>query len=174
MEVDEVNYMIPVTTGPVSRIGMSSQAVNYEFFLKSVAPARSVKLVILDACRSDPFSGDEYDTAEMRAPEGTNPLLWAFGVGVLKGLVKGLTAVEPDPGTVVMYATGAGTTASDGPGDNSPFAMSLARRIAQKPPIAINQIFEAVRRDVGKLTDGEQQPSTYGQLMVDRPVYFTR
>jgi uncharacterized caspase-like protein len=100
--------------------------------------------VILDACRSNPF------VAEMHGGDTS-----ASG--------RGLARIEPDGGTLVAFATKHGHTASDGNGQNSPFASALVRRIST-PGLEINQLFRLVHDDVYVTTEKQQEPFTYGQL----------
>ena len=78
--------------------------------MKSVEGVKRLKLVILDACRDNPF------IASMRRSSGTR----SVGVGLAK--------VEPSTtGTLIAYAAKAGTTAADGGGQNSPFRISACQ-----------------------------------------------
>ena len=76
---------------------------------------------------------------------------------------RGLARIEPESGTLVAFATKHGHLASDGGGENSPFATSLAKRI-DTPGIEINRLFRLVHDDVYNGTGKKQEPFTYGQL----------
>ena len=99
-----------------------------------------VRLVVLDACRENPF-------AEKKS----------LSVG------RGLARIEPESGTLVAFATKHGHLATDGAGDNSPFTTSLIRRM-DAPGLEINQLFRLVHDDVYASTGKKQEPCTYGQL----------
>lgn len=71
--------------------------------------------------------------------------------------------MEPDAGTLVIYAAKHGQEALDGAGDNSPFAEALAKRI-RTPNLDVRRLFDLVRDDVMDAIDREQQPFSYGSL----------
>ncbi|MBP0583539.1 caspase family protein, partial [Labrys sp. LIt4] len=90
-----------------------------------------MRLVILDACRNNPF------LANMTRKTAT------------RAVSRGLSRVEPDGGTLVVYAAKAGEVALDGSGGNSPFVTALTANL-QKPGIEIGKLFRLVRDDVMK------------------------
>ena len=106
--------------------------------------AGKLRLVILDACRENPFVTD------MKRTDSAS-------VG------RGLARLEPESGTLVAFATKHGRTATDGAGENSPFAAALVRRMLT-PGLEVNQIFRLVHDEVLAATDKQQEPFTYGQL----------
>ena len=71
--------------------------------------------------------------------------------------------VEPTNATLVVYAAKEGTTALDGTGADSPFAVSFARRVTE-PGLEINKTFRFVRQDVLDETGNRQEPFVYGSL----------
>ena len=112
--------------------------------LESVEGATKLRLVILDACRNNPFISQMAKT----------------GVG---SVGKGLANVEPESATLVAFAAKHGQAAADGAGSNSPFAASLVRNI-QEPGLEINLVFRKVRDEVLAATGKRQEPFTYGSL----------
>jgi hypothetical protein len=76
-----------------------------------------------------------------------------------------LSPVEPTGATLVVYAAKGGTSAEDGDGDDSPFALSFAKRILE-PGVEINKALRFVRQDVLRKT-GKQEPFVYGSLPPD-------
>lgn len=86
-----------------------------------------------------------------------------------RSIGRGLAKVEYD-NVLVAYAAKAGTIASDGSGDNSPFAEALSRYLV-KPGLEVQFVFRNVSRDVHTMTQGSQQPYTYGSLGPDH-IYF--
>ena len=88
-----------------------TQAVALEQVIASVAGARKLRLVMLDACRDNPFEKTMQRTM------------------ALKLVSKGFSNIEPEAGFMVVYAAKHGETALDGDSDNSPFAKVLARDI---------------------------------------------
>ena len=115
------------------------------------AGARRFTLVILDACRDNPF------TRSLARRMGKR----AFTVG------RGLAApgVTP-PNTLIAYATGADAVAADATeaaGGNSPFTTALLRYLEQ-PGLEVGLLFRKVRDAVYEATGGQQVPFTYGSL----------
>jgi Uncharacterized protein containing caspase domain len=112
----------------------------------AVEPAKQLRLVILDACRDNPFAKNMKRTMASRA------------------IGRGLAKVEPSgQNTVIAFAAKAGSTASDGIGKNSPFAMALVEHLA-KPGLDVQRAFRYVRDDVLKATNNAQEPYTYTSL----------
>jgi uncharacterized caspase-like protein len=104
-----------------------------------------MRLVILDACRDNPF------TAAMKRTSAT------------RSIGRGLALIEPEGGTLVAYAAKAGQVAQDGDGENSPFVTALVKRI-ETPGIEIGKLFRLVRDDVLSATGRQQEPFVYGSL----------
>jgi uncharacterized caspase-like protein len=107
---------------------------------------RPSNLVILDACRDNPFAKTMKRTIGSRA------------------IGRGLAKVEPsNPNTMIAFAAKAGSTASDGDGKNSPFALALVDHLT-KPGLDLRKAFGFVRDDVLKATSNAQEPFVYGSL----------
>jgi uncharacterized caspase-like protein len=79
--------------------------------------------------------------------------------------------VEPEAGTLVVYAAKHGETALDGDGANSPFATAFVRNIAT-PGLEVRRLFDLVRDDVLDATQRQQQPYSYGSLPGREDYYF--
>jgi uncharacterized caspase-like protein len=84
---------------------------------------------------------------------------------------RGLAAIKADAGTLIVFAAKEGQTALDGDGDDSPFAIAVAQRIAT-PGVEINKLFRLVRDDVMEATAGRQEPYTYGSLPGREDFFF--
>src|SRR6202046_1976161 len=109
-------------------------------------PAKQLRLVILDACRDNPFNQTMKRTIGARA------------VG------RGLAKVEPEsPNTLIAFAAKAGSTASDGEDSNSPFTTALIKYLP-RPGLDLRKAFGFVRDDVLKATNSRQEPYVYGSL----------
>lgn len=145
IEIDNSNYLIPVDATLASDRDVKFEAVSLEQVMAAVEGAKQMRLVILDACRENPFE------VAMKRADGT------------RAVARGLARVEPEGGTMVVYAAKAGQVASDGADGNSPFVTSLARRMAE-PGVEIGKLFRLVRDDVLKATDRRQEPFVYGSL----------
>jgi uncharacterized caspase-like protein len=144
IEAGGQNYLIPTDAKLERDRDLDIEATRLDTVLLMGEGAK-LRLVVLDACRNNPFSAKMQRTMRSRA------------VG------RGLAAVEPDGETLVVYAAKAGATAADGEGANSPFAEALAKRIVQ-PGLEISLLFRAVRDDVLAKTGRTQEPFTYGSL----------
>ncbi len=75
----------------------------------------------------------------------------------------GLPALEPEGNVMVAYATKHGTTASDGEGDNGPYALALTEHIPT-PMLDVRVMFGRVRDTVRLSTRNRQDPFTYGSI----------
>ena len=123
-----------------------TKAISLVRVLQSIEQARSLRLVILDACRDNPFSKAMKRTVATR------------------GLERGFASVEPNqPNTLIAFAAKAGSTALDGSGTHSPFTNSLLRHLTT-PGLDLRKAFGRVRDEVMQTTDGRQEPFVYGSL----------
>ncbi len=146
IEMDGINYLIPVDAVLDRDVDVYDEALSLDRVLVSVDPAKQLRLVILDACRDNPFTRTMKRTISSR------------------GISRGLAKVEPmSTNTLIAFAAKAGSTASDGDGSNSPFTTALVRHIT-KPGLDLRKAFGYVRDDVLKATDNRQEPYVYGSL----------
>src|SRR5712672_445416 len=146
MEVDGTNYLIPVDAKLERDTDVYDEALSLDRVLVAIEPATRLRLVILDACRDNPFAKSMKRTVASRA------------VG------QGLGKVEPtSPNTLIAYSAKAGSTALDGDARNSPFTTALARHITT-PGLDVRKAFGFVRDDVLKDTSNRQEPFVYGSL----------
>jgi formylglycine-generating enzyme required for sulfatase activity len=158
IEIEGRNYLVPVD----ARFDRAEDvddftAVPLELVLKSVDRARRLKLVILDACRNNPFA-----SRWALAPGGGKKR--SFGR-------RGLAPVPVEGDTLVAYAAEAGTEASDGPANgNSPFVRALVSNLVL-PGVEVRLMFGRVRDDVVAVTKGSQRPFLYGSMGGDE-FYF--
>jgi len=146
MEVDGTNYLIPVDAKLERDTDVYDEAFSLDRILLAVEPAKQLRLVILDACRDNPFAKTMKKTVASRA------------VG------RGLAKVEPtSPNTLIAYSAKAGSTALDGDSKNSPFTTALAKHLTT-PGLDVRRAFGFVRDDVLKTTGNRQEPFVYGSL----------
>ena len=160
VELDGVNYLVPVDVAPKSEDDIKSQSVTLRQMLDSVDDARRIRIVILDACRDNPFSNEISQSA---APAGST-------AGSTSSSSGGLAPAEPEPDTLVVFAARDGQVAYDGAGDNSPVATALMAAFAE-PGLEIGLMFRKVRDLVREQTGNRQQSYTYGSLSSES-VYF--
>lgn len=146
IEFDGTNYLIPTDATLETDSDVLDETLPLDRALFAVEQAKQLRLIILDACRDNPFAKAMKRTVAMRA------------------IGRGLAKVEPsNPNTMIAFAAKAGSTASDGNAGNSPFAASLAQRLPT-PGLDLRKAFGFVRDDVLKTTGYTQEPYVYGSL----------
>jgi tetratricopeptide (TPR) repeat protein len=146
MEVNGIAYLIPVDARLERDTHVSDETVPLSRVLEKVETARKFRLVILDACRNNPFVARMIRSA-----------------GVTRAIGRGLAAIEPEGGVLVAYAAKHGTVAEDGAGANSPFAEAMLVNL-EEPGLEINFLFRKVRDQVLAATNKRQEPFLYGSL----------
>jgi tetratricopeptide (TPR) repeat protein len=155
IEINRVNYLIPVDAKLAESGDVELETFSYETMLNTIGGAKALRIIILDACRNNPFKAQMHQTAALRG-----------------SLDRGLAAPpETEPGTLVVYSAKEGQTAVDGDGSNSPFALAFVARL-QKPGREVQRMFDDVRDDVLKATNKRQQPWKYGSLTGERDFFF--
>ncbi len=146
IEVDGSNYIIPVDAVLRRDIDVDDEAVSLDRILRILDPVKRLRVVILDACRDNPFANSMKRTLGTRA------------------VTRGLAKVEPSSSdTLIAYSAKAGSVASDGDGPNSPFTTALLKHIAT-PGLDLRLAFGRVRDEVMKTTRNRQEPFVYGSL----------
>jgi uncharacterized caspase-like protein len=156
IEIERVNYLIPTDARLLDDRDVKAEAVSYEELLSTVNGARALRLVVLDACRVNPFKDQMRRTVASRGSTD-------------RGLSRPL---ETGPGTLVVYSAKEGEVAADDAGGaNSPFASALIAEL-KVPGVELRRVFDNVRDDVLEATDNRQQPFTYGSLPGRRDFFF--
>jgi hypothetical protein len=134
IEVKGRNYFIPVNADIHREDEIADQGLDVSLILEKMSTAaKGVNILIVDACRDDPFGR-------------------SFRSGS-----KGLATMDAPNGTIIAYATSPGKVASDGVGRNSPYTKNLLRAM-QQPNKPIEQVFKEVRRAVQLETKNQQTP----------------
>jgi tetratricopeptide (TPR) repeat protein len=151
-EIGGVNYLVPVDARLKVDKDAETEAVALEQVIAAIGGARGLRLLMLDACRDNPFAPTMQHTI------------------ALKLVDKGFSNIEPSAGFMVVYAAKHGETALDGEGGDSPFATALARDI--KEHVEVRKLFDIVRDDVWTATKHVQQPFTYGSPPGREDFYF--
>lgn len=146
IEVDGVNYLIPTDSRLERDVDVEDEAVSLDRLLKMIEPAKRLRLVILDACRDNPFGKAMKRTIATRS------------------IGRGLGPIEPSTSdTLIAFAAKAGSTAIDGAGPNSPFTAALLKHLVT-PGLDVRLALGQVRDDVLKATGSKQEPFVYGSL----------
>ena len=145
IEVDQRNFLVPVDARLASDRDVEFETVPLELVSRAVERASGLRLVILDACRENPFA------ASMQR------------AGATRSIGRGLARIEPSGETLVAYAAKEGTVASDGDGRNSPYSGALLAHL-EEPGLEVGLLFRKVRDTVLASTGGRQEPFVYGSL----------
>jgi uncharacterized caspase-like protein len=146
IEVDGANYLLPTDVVLERDIDVDDEAISIERIVRILEPAKRLRLVILDACRDNPF------VSKMKRVSAT------------RSIGRGLARVEPQSSdTLIAFAAKAGSTADDGDGTHSPFTTALLKHITM-PGLDLRIAFGRIRDDVLKLTGNRQEPFVYGSL----------
>lgn len=134
MQVKGRNYLLPVDARITSEASARSESVDLEQVLDQLSNSGSqFNLVILDACRNNPF--------ERR----------------FRGSTGGLAQVDAPKGTLIAFATAPGKVAMDGEGKNGTYTTALLRAMAE-PGLSVESMFKRVRGEVARVTADQQIP----------------
>src|SRR5215813_9644913 len=146
IEVNGINYLTPTDAVLDRDIDAPYEAYSLDNLLQVLEPARRLRLVMLDACRDNPFA------RSMKRTIGS------------RGMGRGLAPVEPTSvNTLIGFAAKAGSIALPGEGANSPYAAALLSNLAT-PGLDLRIAFGRVRDEVLKVTRNKQEPFVYGSL----------
>jgi uncharacterized caspase-like protein len=143
VSVDEENYLLPTDIVLKSPADLDLGAISVSLILKQMKRDERVNVVILDACRNNPF-------ADALAHSRTRSLV----------AERGLSKVDGDlaRGTLIAFASDPKSTALDGPpGEHSPFTKALIDHLAD-PGVPIDTVMSRVRSDVWETTQNRQLP----------------
>jgi hypothetical protein len=144
------NYLVPVEARVEDEISVQYETTRLNDVLTALNFSKGVKIMVLDACRNNPFVSQ---LAKRQATRG-------FAVG------SGLAPVARAQGMVIAYATQANDVAADGTGRNSPFTAALVREIDQ-PGLEVATMFRRVQKSVYDATNGRQTPELSLSLLGD-------
>jgi formylglycine-generating enzyme required for sulfatase activity len=146
IEVNGTNYLIPVDAELERDIDVEDEAVTLDRVTQILEPAKRLRLVILDACRSNPYLRSMKRTISTRS--------------IGRGLAK-VDVLTSD--TLVAFAARHGSTASDGRGANSPYTTALVKHLTT-PGLDLRLALGRVRDEVLQTTANRQEPFVYGSL----------
>ncbi|MEI6207163.1 MAG: caspase family protein [Desulfuromonadales bacterium] len=147
MQVNGANYLIPVDAQIEDENEVRYKAVDVGLVLAKMEQAKSnVNIVVLDACRDNPFSRSFRSTS------------------------RGLASIDAPSGTFIAYATAPGKTAADGDGINGLYTAELVK-ILETPGIPLEQVFKRTLRAVREKSGSKQTPWVASNL--EGEFYFT-
>ncbi len=144
VQVNGENYLVPVNARILDEDEIDLEAVNVNDFLQVMNSSNAdINIVILDACRNNPFAGSSRSAA------------------------RGLAPVDAPKGTLIAYATAPGDVALDGSGRNSPYTSALTKAIASGRGRTIESVFKSARREVLAATGDRQTPWETSSIVGD-------
>lgn len=152
MELNGKNWLVPVDARLARATDLPDEAIPVERVLDRLSGAKKLRIVVLDACRTNPF------LARMAMNRG------------VRAVAHGLAAIEPTHGEVVFYAARDGSVALDGKGANSPFALALLKHL-EEDGVELGRFFRKVTSSVLAATNYKQEPFVYGRIP-DEDFYF--
>jgi len=144
LQIGGINYLIPVDARLTADRDVPDEAIPLDRLLDAVAGARKFGLIVVDACRNNPF-------------------LAAMKATTRAGRTRGLARVEPEGTTLVEFSARDGQEALDGDSSNSPFAAALAKLLTT-PGIEVGKLLREVRADVLTATGKQQEPMFTGNI----------
>jgi hypothetical protein len=148
VQISGANYLVPVNANPVREADVDFQMVDVNVVLRQMQGAGTrLKIVILDACRNNPF-----------------------GVRGLRSSEGGLAQMRAPDGTLISYATQPGSVALDGGDGHSPYTRALASTV-RRAGLDLFQTFNQVGLAVMRATGGAQQPWV-ASSPIDGTFYF--
>lgn len=143
VQVDGENFLVPVGADITAEPEVAVEGLNLAEVMRTMERASGrVNIVVLDACRNNPF-----------------PSMERSGGG-------GLAPVNAPAGTLIAFATAPGHVATDGVGANSPYSGALAQAI-EAPGVPLEEVFRRVRRQVLAATHNRQTPWEHSSLTVE-------
>ncbi len=149
LQLRGTNYLVPVTANPTREADVDFQMVDVALVLRQMESAGTkLNIVMLDACRNNPFGG-----RGLRAADG------------------GLAQLRAPEGTLLSYATQPGNVALDGDDGHSPYTRALVETM-QKPGLDVFQTFNQVGLEVKRATGSSQQPWV-STSPIDGSFYFS-
>ncbi|RWB10020.1 MAG: peptidase C14 caspase catalytic subunit p20 [Mesorhizobium sp.] len=150
------NFLIPVDASLKQAADIEVQAIKLNDVLEQMRSKSKIQVIVLDACRNNPFPRKNYWLRDQ----------------LITGGNAGLAQVRSSLNTLIAFATEPGAAAYDGSGDLSPFSAAFSRR-ALAPNQEIRTVMAAVRRDVVEATKGLQVPWENSSL-IDEVVLMRR
>jgi len=145
VEVAGTNYLIPVDVVLERDTDIEDEAVSLERVNRLIQPAQRLRLIILDACRENPFTP-------------------AMQRGATRAIGRGLAWVDVQTqDTMIAFAARPGTTVNDGSDANSPYTTALLRNLAI-PGLDIRLAMGRVRDEVAAQTGRQQEPTFFTSL----------
>src|SRR5215470_15787187 len=150
LQVDGRNYLLPVDAKLEAASDLGFETIGLDNILESLDGASRTNIIILDACRNNPFA---------------QRLASRFGAARSVTVLSGLAGYSNlGTGTLIAFSTAPGAVAADGSGPNSPFTRALAKHM-RTPGLEVRQMLTRVRAEVAAETQGRQIPWDNSSLL---------
>jgi Caspase domain len=150
LQMNGQNYLVPVDLKYDNGTFTPFELVKVDDVVDALSYTDGVRLLVLDACRDNPFA------SILARNKGTR------GVGTTRGLAR----IERSQGMLIAYSTQPDAVAADGTGRNSPFTAALLREL-QVPGLEVATVFRRVAINVNRETAGAQTPELSVSLLQD-------
>ncbi|MGB6118616.1 MAG: caspase domain-containing protein [Mesorhizobium sp.] len=172
IEAGGENWLVPVDASDSSLEDAEEKLVPLSGIIDSLAASVPVTIVLLDACRTNPFPAG---SVIRRSPGEDALAVGATGLGLVRGMkafgAKPDAATNDNLGMVIGFAAEPGEPALDGEaGGNSPYAAALLRHLAAMKGVEFGQVLRMVTEEVYLATGTRQRPWTNESLR--RLLYF--
>ncbi|HTE93086.1 MAG TPA: caspase family protein [Bradyrhizobium sp.] len=150
LQINGQNFLIPVDLKLDDGAFTPFEMVKLDDVVEALSYTDGVRLLVLDACRDNPFANS---LAQNKGSRGAS-------------MTRGLAKIERSQGMLIAYSTQPNAVAADGTGRNSPFTAALVREM-QVPGLEVATVFRRVAVNVNRETGGAQTPELSVSLLQD-------
>jgi len=150
LQINGQNFLVPVDLKLDDGAFTPFEMVRLDDVVEALSYTDGVRLLVLDACRDNPFANS---LAQNKGSRGA-------------GMTRGLAKIERSQGMLIAYSTQPNAVAADGTGRNSPFTAALVREM-QVPGLEVATVFRRVAVNVYRETGGAQTPELSVSLLQD-------
>jgi len=150
LQINGQNFLVPVDLKLDDGAFTPFEMVRLDDVVEALSYTDGVRLLVLDACRDNPFANS---LAQNKGSRGAST-------------TRGLAKIERSQGMLIAYSTQPNAVAADGTGRNSPFTAALVREM-QVPGLEVATVFRRVAVNVNRETGGAQTPELSVSLLQD-------
>jgi Caspase domain len=150
LQINGQNFLVPVDLKVDDGAFTPFEMVKLDDVVEALSYTDGVRVLVLDACRDNPFANS---LARNKGSRGA-------------GMTRGLAKIERSQGMLIAYSTQPNAVAADGTGRNSPFTAALVREM-QVPGLEVATVFRRVAVNVNRETGGAQTPELSVSLLQD-------
>ena len=150
LQINGQNFLVPVDLKLDDGAFTPFEMVKLDDVVEALSYTDGVRLLVLDACRDNPFANS---LAQNKGSRGAS-------------MTRGLAKIERSQGMLIAYSTQPNAVAADGSGRNSPFTAALVREM-QVPGLEVATVFRRVAVNVYRETGGAQTPELSVSLLQD-------